>query len=62
MEGNDVVQVFDNLNDVQVEFLPLRCRGESAFPTVATDHQSVKREGKAVTQTPTANPAEQSWA
>lgn len=26
------------------EFQPPKCKGESTFPTVATSHQSVKRE------------------
>ena len=52
--------IFDNLLSVQVSFLPLRCRGESLSPAVATDHQSAKRGEKAVPQHPTGNPVEQS--
>ena len=52
--------IFDNFLSVQVQFLPLRWRGESISPTVATDHQSVKRGEKAVTWHPTRNPVEQS--
>ena len=36
-----------------------RCRGNSITPTVATGHQSVKRDEKAVTTNLTSNPAEQ---
>jgi hypothetical protein len=61
MEDEDTRNVFDNLFDVQVRFLSFRCRGERTVPTVATDHQSVKREGKAVTPTSPANPAQHSW-
>jgi hypothetical protein len=53
--------LFDNCTFVQVKFLPPKCRDDSASPTVATDHQSVKRGGKAVTRNPTGNPVEQSW-
>ena len=35
--------IFDNSISVQVQFLPLRCRGDSISPAVATDHQSAKR-------------------
>ena len=35
--------IFDNFISVQVQFLPLRCRGDSISPAVATDHQSAKR-------------------
>ena len=52
--------LFDNFIFVQVQFLPLKCRGESLSPAVATDHQSAKRGEKAVTWNPTRNPVEQS--
>ena len=41
MSGN--CWFFDNFTSVQVSFLPLRCRGKSVPPAVATDHQSAKR-------------------
>jgi hypothetical protein len=41
--GSEDHLIFDNFLFVQVQFLPLRCRDESISPTVATDHQSVKR-------------------
>ena len=52
--------ISDNFISVQVQFLPLRCRGDSVSPWVATDHQSQKRGEKAVTQNPSENPVEQS--
>jgi hypothetical protein len=58
--GAESSVIFDNLISVQVEFLPLRCRGERVSPAVATDHQSAKRGSKAVTWNPTRNPVERS--
>jgi hypothetical protein len=54
--------LYDNFIFVQVQCLPLRCRGECISPVVATDHQSAKRGSKAVPQNPTENPVEQSCA
>ena len=58
--GSGDQSIFDNFISVQVEFLPLRCRGESVSPAGATDHQSAQRGEKAVPQHPTGNPVEQS--
>ena len=52
--------IFDNFISVQVQCLPLRCRGDSISPAVATDQQSAKRGSKAVTRNPTGNPVERS--
>src|SRR5712692_8324482 len=57
--GDRESRSFDNFISVQVQFLPLRCRGDSVSPAVATDHQSAKRGEKAVTQHPSGNPVEQ---
>jgi hypothetical protein len=52
--------IFDNFISVQVQFLPLRCRGDGISPAVATDHQSAERGSKAVTRHLTGNPVERS--
>jgi len=48
------------LDAVEVEFLSPRCTGEAPSPLGRLTLKLVKREGKAVTQNPPANPAEQS--
>jgi hypothetical protein len=39
--------------------LPPRCRADSLFPGVATDHQFHQRAEQVVTRNPTGNPLEQ---
>lgn len=50
----------DNGLSVPVQFLPPRSRADSLLPWVVPDHQSSKREERAVTPKPTGKPAEQS--
>ena len=59
MRGKDV-DVFDNLDCVEVQFLSPRCTGEARSPLGRLTLKLMKRERKAVTQNLPANPAEQS--
>ena len=52
--------IFDNFISVQVQFLPLRCRGDGISPAVAIDHPSAERGSQAVTRNPPGNPVERS--
>ena len=59
MKGRDR-QVFDNLGAVEVQFLSPRCRGDARSPRSRLILNTVKRERKAVTLNPPANPVEHS--
>jgi len=59
MRGRDRT-VFDNLGPVEVPFLSPRCRGDARSPRSRLILNTVKRERKAVTLNPPANPVEHS--
>jgi hypothetical protein len=59
MRGRDR-KVFDNLGPVEVPFLSPRCRGDARSPRSRLILNTVKRERKAVTLNPPANPVEHS--
>jgi hypothetical protein len=59
MRGRDH-KVFDNLGPVEVQFLSPRCRGDARSPRSRLILNTVKRERKAVTLNPPANPVEHS--
>ena len=59
MRGRDR-KVFDNLGPVEVQFLSPRCRGDARSPRSRLILNTVKRERKAVTLNPPANPVEHS--
>jgi hypothetical protein len=59
MRGRDR-KVFDNLGPVEVSFLSPRCRGDARSPRSRLILNTVKRERKAVTLNPPANPVEHS--
>jgi hypothetical protein len=56
--GTWTEEVLDNLGPVEVPFLSPRCRGDARSPRSRLILNTVKRERKAVTLHPPANPAE----